>query len=254
MRDALHKWLPDFPRTQVEGLNLLAFPYAGAQPNVFKSWASIATFYGMNLCSVALPGRGSRFNEKPHEDLTRLVCSFLSDAGQLCFQRPYAIFGHSLGAAIAFELTHQIVALGYCPPVALFLSGRAAPGFSETRSLSNLPEEQLKAELREMGGTPLEVLENPEIMNLLLPVIRADFKMAEDMSAVTKPPLHVPIHCFSGEDDEYCSPEKMENWRHYAGREFHLTSFPGGHFFIDDFAKEIMHCIANDLQRMVNAA
>jgi len=244
---AVQKWLPGY---QPNGrINLLLFPFAGAQANAFSAWRGHGLKQKIQMCPVALPGRGARFCEPAYDSIPLLVRDFLAEIGTAFFREPYAVFGHSLGAAVAYELTHQIGARGYRKPLTLFLSGRASPEKIRTRSFSHLSDEELKEELRAMGGTGSEILENHDLMALLLPTMRADFKMADDISVETKPVLDVPIHCFSGMQDEYCSPDYMEAWEAHTVGGFQLTAYSGGHFFINQHFPDIVSCIAGDLRQ-----
>src|SRR5690606_26410192 len=185
---------------------------------------------------LELPGRGARLGEPLQTDMQALARQLASEQ-RLAANAPYALLGHSLGALLAFELAHELQALGCPAPVALFACGTAAPTRREDYDGKKWREPksdaELIAELRELQGTPEEVLANEELMSLTLPVLRADFLLCGGYGYRQRPPLRCPLHVLAGEDDR-ATEDQLLAWRQESVGEFSLDVFPGGHFFIHE--------------------
>jgi medium-chain acyl-[acyl-carrier-protein] hydrolase len=148
-------------------------------------------------------------------------------------QVPFALFGHSMGAPVSFELTRRLRRRGGVQPLHLFVSGRNAPHLRDTRPQRHkMSDADLLAEVRRYGGTPEEVLRDPELMGLVLPVLRADIQVIETWPHTPGEPLDIPISAFGGLDDPGTSRPELEEWRAHTRREFALQMMPGDHFFI----------------------
>ncbi len=219
--------------TAVAALNLLCLPYSGASAMVYSRWRRTLPAW-IRVMPVELPGRGARLGEPLQTDLSALARQLAEELRPQA-QAPYAVFGHSLGALLAFELVHALRALGCPPPVVLFASGTAAPTRREGYDGANWREPrsdvELIDELRALQGTPEEVLANEELMSLTLPVLRADFLLCGRYVYRRRPPLQCPVHVFGGEQDK-ASEAQLLAWGQESAGEFSLSLFPGGHFFI----------------------
>jgi medium-chain acyl-[acyl-carrier-protein] hydrolase len=212
-------------------LRVYCFPWAGASAQHFWRWQR-AMPVGVQVRPYELAGRGARLGEVPRRDLAATVreCAQALDrdpAGRCVF------FGHSMGALIAFELTRALRAAGARGPAALIVSGAPAPHLPrDERRRSALPHDELLGALRDLAGTPDELLANAELMELLLPVIRADLHAVETHEYRPQPPLDVPIWAFGGLDDHDVPEESIEQWRHHTRAPFQARMLQGGHFFI----------------------
>lgn len=168
---------------------------------------------------------------------------------QASLEAPYALFGHSLGALVAFELAHCLVDHGAPMPVVLFASGTEAPSVRDGSKWHHpLSDEELLAELRHLQGTPEEALASPEIMNVTLPVLRADFLMCGAYVYRPGRKLPVPIHVLGGLDDD-TAPESLEAWRCETCAGFKIDVLPGDHFFIHSRQAEVLDLISTSLVR-----
>ncbi|WP_019099833.1 thioesterase II family protein, partial [Pseudomonas putida] len=164
---------------------------------------------------------------------------------------PYALLGHSLGALLAFELAHELQALGCPSPLALFACGTAAPTRREDYDGKDWREPksdaELISELRELQGTPEEVLANAELMSLTLPTLRADFLLCGTYAYRQRPALQCPLHVLGGVDDR-ASEEQLQAWRKETQGDFSLQMFPGGHFFIHEHEDAVLDALTGSLQ------
>jgi medium-chain acyl-[acyl-carrier-protein] hydrolase len=162
--------------------------------------------------------------------------------------RPFSFFGHSMGALISFELARLLRREHKLHVSKLFLSGRGAPHLPDHEPTTyNLPEPEFIAELRRLKGTPQEVLAHPELMDLMSPILRADFEICQTYEYVPEPPLECPIVAFGGLQDEEISHRQLDAWREHTNSSFSLRMFPGDHFFLHASAPMLYRIIAQEL-------
>ncbi|MDQ3289031.1 MAG: alpha/beta fold hydrolase [Pseudomonadota bacterium] len=227
-------------------LRLFCFPYAGGGASTYRKWSPCLPT-GVELLAAQMPGRETRLNEPPLRDMD-LVVARLATAIEPLLDRPFAFFGHSLGALIAFELTRLLRSRGHRLPEHLVVSGRRAPNVPrERRALHDLPDNELIDEIRKMSGTSEAVLQNDELMALVLPTLRADFAVHDTYCYRQEAPLDVPISIFGGLDDIATTPENLSAWNAMTTREARLSLFRGGHFFIEDARGEVLAALERAL-------
>jgi medium-chain acyl-[acyl-carrier-protein] hydrolase len=249
---ALGPWIV-LPRPQPGArLRLFCFPYAGGGASVFRSWPD-GLPGAVEVCAVQLPGREGRLAETPFSDAGPLTAA-LHRALRPHLDRPFAFFGHSNGAMMAFELARALRRSGGPMPVHLFASGRAAPHvpFAEP-PIHALPEPEFLHEVRRLSGTPDELFEHPELVELLLPLLRADFALAETYGCTDEPPLDVPISAFGGVYDAEVPFESVAAWRDQTTGAFRQRMFPGGHFFLTNARDELLREVAAELDAALSA-
>jgi medium-chain acyl-[acyl-carrier-protein] hydrolase len=203
----------------------------------------------VEVCAIRLPGRDQRMREPPFARITPLVGA-LADALAPELARPYALYGHSMGARVAFELAREQRRRGGAEPALLAVSGRPAPHCPERDPMHALSTEQLVARLRRLGGTPEAVLREPELMALFLPILRADLGVNEAEPHRTEPPLGCPIVAFGGTDDERCRRDELDAWRDHTRADFASELFPGGHFFVHTAGRELLAALSRALGRI----
>jgi medium-chain acyl-[acyl-carrier-protein] hydrolase len=221
---------------------LLCFPFAGGAAGVFRPWAARLPSE-VELWAAELPGRASRFTEPPIADLGALLDE-LEQAVVSAFDRPFAFFGHSMGAMIAFELTRRLRARGNPLPSRLFVSAHRAPHLPErNRRFHDLSDAELMAEMRRMGGTPPEALDDAELLGLMLPVLRADCRAIETWKHCAAEPLTLPVVAFGGVDDPDVTASELHAWADHTTGPFAAHQLPGGHFFLHDAASDLLHLI-----------
>ncbi len=234
------------PNSQAR-FRLFCFHYAGGAASVFRGWQQ-ALPAEIDVCPVQLPGRESRLREVRYQRLGPLLDE-LSGALEALFDPPFAFFGHSMGSIIAFELALRLRKEGKEGPFKLLLSGRRAPHRPEAAPpLHALPEEEFKDELRRLNGTPEAVLSHPELMELLTPVLRADFAVCETYEHEPTEPLDCPLTVLGGLEDAEVSSEDLESWRRYSRGDFQRRMFPGDHFYLNGAAKTtLIDTVAREL-------
>jgi len=227
-------------------MRLFCFPYAGGLAQIFHSWPeSLAT--KVEICAVQLPGRGSRLREAPFNRLTLLVQA-LAEVLSPQMDRPIAFFGHSMGAIIGFELARLLRANDHRQPLHLFVSGRRAPHLPEIEPPAHmLPDADFLAHLSKLNGTPSQILQHPELMELMLPTLRADFALIETYEYKPEPAFDFPITAFGGLRDTYASRADLELWREHTHAEFSLHMFPGDHFFINSSQTLLLQALSRKL-------
>lgn len=232
---------------------LFCLPYAGGGASAYRGWHSLAPA-SLQVCPVELPGRGRRLGETPFTRLQPLVGA-LADALRPHLDRPYALFGHSMGGLLAFELTRTLRRRRWPAPAHLFVSGAASPDAPRTRPpVHAAPDAEVKAELLALGGTPAELLDDDDLMDVMLPTMRADFSVLETYEYRPEPPLAVPMTVFGGTADPLVPPTALRDWRHQSTAGSRLRLLPGGHFFLHPAAADLLTDIAATLARTAHPA
>lgn len=232
---------------QRPALRLFCLPYSGASAMVYLRWRRSLPAW-VEVCPLELPGRGRRFNEPLQTDLQALAAQLAHELdGRL--DLPYAIFGHSLGALLAFELAHALRRNGQASPRMLFVSGAPSPAHREYHSelAVEQSDEQLLARMRQLGGTAAAVFADPEMLQLTLPVMRADFLMCGRYRFARRALLGSPIHVFGGKQDRM-SMAALSAWQDETGESFSLEMFDGDHFFINAHEAHLLELMVERLQ------
>jgi surfactin synthase thioesterase subunit len=223
-------WLPrPNPRPDAR-LRLLCLPYAGGGPQAFQKWPDRLPA-DIEVLPVNLPGRGRRFGEPLYTRIAPLVAD-LAEAVVPFLDRPYALFGHSMGAVVAFELARRLREREVRAPVHLFVSGASAPQLPDNHRFHTLPDDRFLDDVKRLSGLDAEVLANTELVELMLPVLRADFEVAETYMCADAPPLHCPLSVFGGSDDWLVPVDELDPWRVHTTGDCHVVVLPGDHFFL----------------------
>lgn len=227
-------WLVAYREAREAELRLFCFPFAGGGVRVFRDWPKHLP-PNLEILTVQLPGRGNRINEPLMERWEDLLPS-LGEAMEKFLDKPFAFFGHSLGALIAFEMTRHLRRRGRPVPQNLFVSAAGAPQTLRNPEdpLHILPDAELLDRAKKWGGVPPEIMKYPEALPLFVPPLRADLTLLETYQYKDEPPLPVSIDAFGGRQDPHVSPAVLEDWRQQTREKFLLTMVEGGHFYIEE--------------------
>lgn len=232
---------------------LYCFSYAGGNASTYLSWQERLPAH-VEICALQMPGRGARLREPPVRELPVLIDTLVPMLARNT-DRPFAFFGHSLGALVAFETARGLARAGATLPTHLFVSGCQAPRFRDASKSHHLLDDAALVEvLADYNGTPPEILADQDLMAMLLPIIRADFALAETYRYQPSVPLSVPIVAFAGDDEE--RPQGMQQvtgWSLETAAGFDHHMFAGGHFFIQGQRERVLERIASTLGRASSA-
>jgi medium-chain acyl-[acyl-carrier-protein] hydrolase len=248
----IDRWFRPWQRQPAPRVRLFCMPYAGGQASVFASWAGDLGGE-VELRALALPGRGARLAEAPLENMGALLDTIeplllpLLDA-------PFALFGHSMGATIAFELTRRLRRRGAPLPLHLFVSAARTPRrLQSTDTLHPLSDADLIEQLRRLGGTPEEILSRPDLLALVLPSLRADLRLLERWVSPDEPPLPVPLTALGGRGDARVSSDELALWRAHTSGPFAVQLFRGDHFYLQGEREALLASLRRALFRGVTA-
>lgn len=233
------------PRLQAV-LRLFCFPYAGGGALTYRSWAEKMPLE-VEVCALELPGRGLRLREPLFTGLLPLAEAIAHEIGPY-LDEPFAFFGHSMGAVLAFEVARILRSGGKPGPAHLSVSGHPAPQLVNADPVTyDLPESQFLEELQRLNGTAREVLEHPELMQMLLPLLRADFEVIQTYPYRDQSPLICPISVYGGLQDKEVTPEDLEAWRQQTTGSFSVRFLPGDHFFINTAQPLLLQALTDQL-------
>jgi len=247
---ANNKWLAYIKANPKARLRLFCFPYAGASALVFREWQA-GLPDTVEVCPVELPGRGTRLTEPLATRLLPLVQA-VAEALYPCLDRPFAFFGHSFGALLSFELACYLRRRHGLTPAYLFVSAHRAPQIPNPNpTIHTLPDQELIEELRHLGGTPDAVLQEPELMELVLPIVRKDFEVCNTYIYSSELPLDCPISAFGGLEDPLLSYAELQPWVERTISLFSLHMIPGGHLFVNTSRSCLLSTLSLELQRVM---
>lgn len=229
---------------------LFCFPYAGGGASIFRTWPE-RLWPDIEVCAIQLPGRENRFNETPFDKLSSLIDA-LADVLYLYMDFPFAFFGHSLGALISFELTRRLRRQKAPRPLQLFVSGCPAPQIpNPDPPIHQLPDVEFIEDLHRLNGTPKAVLDNPEYLEVFLPLLRSDMRLCETYIYDHEAPLDCPISAFGGLEDERVSREELAAWHDQTRSRFNIQMFPGDHFFLNGKESNgLLEVISKDIREI----
>jgi len=254
------RWLRTFQPAPNARARLVCLPHAGGAASFFRPLAQ-ALAPDVEVLAVQYPGRQNRFTEECEEDIGALAdavtaalrahrAAYAVEAPEPQRALPLALFGHSMGAIVAFEVARRLeagagdAAGGGVAPVALFASGRRAP--SRTRhgeTLHQCEDAALIEELRSLNATDSALFEDEEMLSMVIPMIRADYKAIETYRYEPGPPLRCPVTVLLGEGDPKATEEEAADWRRHTAGAFEFRTYPGGHFFLTEHQDEVVEAI-----------
>jgi medium-chain acyl-[acyl-carrier-protein] hydrolase len=226
-------WISHPFKARDASLQLFCFPFAGGGASIFRPFAAALGDH-IQVCSLMLPGRESRLREPPVRDMQQLA-ALVTDAirHNLTQARPVAFLGYSLGAILAFEVARRLCRSGTVVPALLVAASSPAPHVPyRMRRCSDLHDNDLRRELERLGGSPRETLQNPDLLRLVLPYIRADFSLLETYLYDSDSPLPCPILSIYGANDNEVLEADQKAWRYHTSSCFNHLAVPGDHFFL----------------------
>lgn len=227
---------------------LICVPYAGAGVAAYHAFARLLPPQ-VELWAVRLPAREARLTEPPMTDIRVVVDSLVAELGQAeAITVPFALFGHSMGALVCFELARTLRMRGMPVPDHLFVSGRRAPCLpDDLPAIHRMGAAEFVTAVRRLGGFPQELLAEKDLINLVLPALRGDFAVCETYRHVLEDPLACPISAFGGRADPITTPAQLDAWREETSGLFALRLYNGDHFFIHGHHRQILDAVVRDL-------
>jgi surfactin synthase thioesterase subunit len=228
------------------GVRLACFPHAGGAASFYFPLAQRLA-PSVEVLGVQYPGRQDRYGEPCIEEIPALVDGAFR-ALEPWLDKPLALFGHSMGATVAFEVARRMEAEHRVPPAALFLSGRSEPTGRRPRLMSLGDDEELVAEIRRLRGTDPRVLADEDMLRLILPAFRGDYTAVERYRYLDGPRLTCPVTVLTGDSDPMVSPDDARGWREYTDGAFAQHVFPGDHFFLVDHHAAIVEIIRRQVR------
>jgi medium-chain acyl-[acyl-carrier-protein] hydrolase len=243
------RWVT-YPRANpAADVRLFCLPHAGGGASAYHMWLSALPSF-VELCPIQMPGRENRIRERLFTSLPPLVSS-IAESLYTHMDKPFAFFGHSMGAKLAFELARLLRREHGPQPLHLFVSGHGAPHIQSTEPpIHTLPDAEFIREVQRYEGMPQEILESEELMRYILPILRADFSINETYTYADEPPLSSPITAYGGLRDEGAPRADMEAWREQTTARFELQMFPGGHFFLQTERRFVLRELSYQLYRL----
>jgi medium-chain acyl-[acyl-carrier-protein] hydrolase len=226
-------------------LRMFCLPHAGGAASIFRLWSDSLP-EGVEVCGIQLPGREGRWKEAPVPDLLRLIDCILP---AMPLDVPFVLYGHSMGSILAFELAREFRRRGLQGPLHLLVSGRRAPHLPlDHPPIAGLSDDQFVAAItRQYNGIPKIIQQDQELLQLFLPMLRADMSVIETYHWQDDDPLDCPLSVFSGIEDRTVAIEQLLAWRALSKGDFRLELLPGDHFFPQTRRNQLLRSIARDL-------
>ncbi|MBB1259073.1 thioesterase II family protein [Streptomyces alkaliterrae] len=238
-------WIRRFHPSDEATTRLFCFPHAGGSASFFFP-TSRALAPGTDVVAVQYPGRQDRRNEPNVASMAEMA----DRAARALLPRtdlPYALFGHSMGATLAYEVARRLQEAGR-PPLALWVSGRRAPHRVVDDGLHRLSDDELVADISALDGTGTQIFGDAELLDIVLPTLRSDYRAAETYEYVPGPALDCPVHALTGFSDPRVAVRELHHWSEHTRRSFDLRVFSGGHFYLVDNHEDVVEVIAEALR------
>ncbi len=239
-------WLAQAKPNAAARIRLFCVPFAGGDPSAFAGWHEGLPSW-VEVCPILLPGRWTRLREPLFTDIFPLVRDLGGNLGPM-LDKPFALFGHSTGALICFELARWLRKEYYVEPLHFFASACGAPQLpGRTGAIHTLSEPEFIYKMHTFQGIPEGVLEEPELREILLRILRADFHLTETYAYRSESPLACPITAFGGLPDPFVSLPSLEAWKEQTSGKFDAHIFPGGHMFLKAHKPLVLEAIKTEL-------
>ncbi len=230
-------------------MRLFTLPFAGGGASAYRLWPAGLPSW-VEVCPLQLPGREDRYGEPAFTSVTGLSRALARELTPY-LDKPFAIFGHSMGALLGFEITRALRRAEAAAPLALFLAAYPPPHVSLARAaIHHLPDAEFIEEMRRMQGTPEAVLQSADLMAFMLPILRADFQACDTYTLAPEPPLDCPLFMYGGVDDREVDQPALTEWRRHTSGAFTLQMLPGTHFFVQSHRDLLLQDIAGHLEAL----
>jgi surfactin synthase thioesterase subunit len=239
------RWFKRFGRTGRSRIRLFCLHHAGGAASLYRAWPRLLP-EDIEPVAVQLPGRADRFSEPAYDRMEPLVAELVDAIGPLLDQ-PFACYGTSMGARVAWALSHALRERALPMPQVLYVASNPAPRSGNGAWDLNWPDERLVRYLRDLGSTPPEALDDPDLLAVLMPTLRADLTLLTRYTARSASPLDVPIHAFAATGDTEASAARMRAWAAETSAAFALDLVPGGHLFDPAGVRQVIRTITDDL-------
>jgi len=243
-----NRWVEGNEINRTARIRLFCLPYAGGGTSIFRSWSKELPSF-VDVCPIQLPGRETRLDEpaavrmEPLADaMTRAILPYLD--------KPFAFFGHSMGALINYEVARRLRAGNGLEPVHLFASAHGGPHIPEQdRHVYRLSDAEFLNHLRTLNGTPQQVLDCPQLMEILLPTLKADFELLGTYEYTPAAPFRCPITVFGGSHDESVTADQLAGWESHTTGKVSVRFLPGDHFYLLSHKSLLLRMISEELHR-----
>ncbi|MGH3810260.1 MAG: thioesterase II family protein [Pseudonocardiaceae bacterium] len=239
------RWIRRYHPAREGSARLVCFPHAGGSASFFFP-VSAALAPGVEVVAVQYPGRQDRRAEPNIDTIPHLAEAILPVVRPLA-DRPLAFFGHSMGAVLAYEVAFRLEQDGAAPLARLYVSGRRAPSRHRSESVHLRDDAGVIAEVRELSGTGSDLLGDPEMLEMILPAIKSDYRAIETYRDTTDRTVRAPIVAVIGADDPKVTIDEAKAWAAHSTGAFDLQVFPGGHFYLVEQSRQVIRLIADDL-------
>lgn len=228
-------------------INLFCLHFAGGNKYSYRQYSEKAPSF-LNIIPIEAPGRGARMKEPLISDIESLVKDFYKQVSKKVDEGPYAIYGHSMGGLVAYLLTLELINKGHTEPLHLFITGTTGPSapsrIEKKRHL--MDKKEFIEEIKELGGMPEEILQNEELLYYFEPILRSDFRVSENYVHENNPPLNIPITVITGMGEDM-EDEDIRLWQNETTYVVDFKKLPGNHFFIYQYASEIVGIMSKKL-------
>lgn len=244
--------MSDATTRQTTEVRLFGFHHAGGSSSLYQGWDRLLPS-GWELRALDAPGHGKLMGQRPLDDFDDLM-EFFAGVVRPELTVPYALFGHSMGGVVAYELAHRLVEQGCAPPVWVGVSACRAPGSPLPVQRHLISDEELRRHIGDLGGTPRQLLDDPDLWGLFAPLIRADLRFVETWRSPADRRLSVPLSVFGGTEDAHASPERLAAWAVHSDTFLGTRLFDGGHFYLADDPRPVLDRLVQDVRLALDAA
>ncbi len=223
---------------------MYCLPHAGGAASTYLPWARLSEAAGLEICPVELPGHGIRREEPPLSSMEAIVAALFDAQFADDHDLPFALFGHSMGALVAYAVAQRIADRGGAPPLVVLVSAARPPASPRAIDMSTMLDEELLDALVALGGTPTDLVDIRDLMRLMIPTLRADLRATRE-DITDGRPLACPIRAYGGSDDSLAGTAWLERWSHLTTRRFSMRTFAGGHFYLNANSRALVQDIAS---------